>query len=265
MNSVENNTSTESKKLKIYTVISAAIAFITAFLGVLASISSSEARSRYFENAALAICLYVAIAIAAAFALSSFFVFKRTTLVKENAESSVLRFLNLSPAVALIICTVVSATSKMVLALRVCVAILCILSALGYICRAFKLPDTVKLICGYSQVLFLIFIIVSLYVENSIEINSPFKLLVQFAAAALMLEALTDMRNILYGVRLRMFAFSKILSLTVCLLTGCVIVYIFASGNKVFDKSYLAYSIYFLCNSLCCYLSFKSVSAEPNP
>lgn len=262
MNSVENNISTDKKKLKIYTVASAAIAVILAFIGVLASVPSSEARSRYFENHALATCLYAALALMVAFALSAFFAFKRTTLVTDNVESSALRFLNLSPAIALIICSIVSATSNTALGLRVGVTTICVLSAIGCVSKAFKLPDTVKIICGYAQVLFLIFIIVSLYLERSIEINCPFKLLVQFAAAALMLEALTDMRGILYRCRARMFVSSKTLSLSMCLLTGCVIVYTFASGNKVFDKSYLAYSIYFLCNSLCTYLSLKSASAE---
>ena len=86
-----------------------------------------------------------------------------------------------------------------------------------------------------------------LYLDFDIELNSPFKIAVQFGAVALMLGTIADARAILSRIKAPWFIFFKSVASSLCLICAGLIFTAFSRGFDVFPKLYLVLSILYAC------------------
>ncbi len=135
------------------------------------------------------------------------------------------------------------------------IILLSVISAISYIIKPFDIFGFSKLPISLGTVGMGIAIIALLYFDFKVELNSPYKLAVQFGAAALILCAISDIRLGMGRISHGWLILLKSISLSLTLLSSSLVITAFARGSAVLPMSYLVFAVMFAANAL-------SISAE---
>lgn len=269
MNDTQNNQSTtpEGKKtcrrLPVFQNVLAALTVILALLGTATTFFSFDGESRYFENSAPSIALAIASGAAVALAISAFFVFKGVKLEKTPAKHR-------KSALALRALTVIHAAFCAFYAISgisaaqddkngdasrtfavLLIFLMFTLCAVYNVSHSIKLNKTLVIFSGFAQIAFCLYVIATLYFDRAVELNSPFKLIVQFTAAAIAIDTCMELRDVISGVSTRAYIAAKTLSVSLGLLCAAIILCAVAKGAAIDGIGYVCYSSYFLLISIC--------------
>ena len=256
-----NSSPTQSQKsIKAFRILYMALIGLLIVSGIIAFTVGFEPELRYFKNSPLTIPLAVAAAATAILALSSFFLFKRKKA--EIHRESPLRFVAMLPMIAILrlimhisvnlITSVPHDRNNAVQAIidpwMIAILVTAVFVVIYFLAQIFKMNKALELISGFLQILFCIFVIAKLYLDLSVEINSPIKLLLQFSAAAIILCTMADMRRSLDMCSAPLFCASRLLMLA-CGVTNTIA--LFAEIVPKADKYGELYSVYSLIFITC--------------
>ena len=224
---------TETPKLRIYRAIAVILALVSATVGALSILLSFDGQSRYLESSAVTALLWVCIAVGVVFAFSSLFVFKSGHNATVDVSASPLRFWGILPTLIALTFPVIIFAGAHSNAFKAVAAVVCVMCVIRQLSDLLRLSPNFKLICCYSEILVAIFIISSLYVDLTIEMNSPFKLLVQFGAAVIMLDTVCDCHGIIGAVSPKTHVGTKCAVCTLGLVVGAVMCAMFFTHREL--------------------------------
>ena len=127
------------------------------------------------------------------------------------------------------------------------ILLLSLVATAFFILKMFNNSDTLKILCAIGVFALGTAIIGLLYLDFEIELNSPFKLAVQFGGVALMLGTIADARATLSRIRSCWFVFFKSVASSLCLLCAGLVFTVFARGFKILPDVYLVLAIFYAC------------------
>lgn len=247
-----------------------ALTLAVCALGCVSVVSSCEKDARYFSPSIIPAVFAIGIVLAVALSFSALFIFRkeRTDFTDtSDAYSKVTRCTNLLPAL-LSLCLSLFALFDESLgewgnAVMICGAV----ASVFFIFKFLSRYAIAKVISGFGIFALGAVIIASLYLDLTVEINSHFKLLVQFGATGMLIGTIADLRaalspkasegsassdSELVKIGVRGFIFLKSLALVPCLVCSAVIILYFAEGNAAFGLHYLIYSLLYLAFAVPC-------------
>ena len=252
------NTANKSKLYKIASGV-----FVSAIL-IVAAITFSLSfggESRYFISSPITTAFYVTLGAGVLFTMSSLVVFKGDAIrIKSGAVSAFFSCLSAVSTAVLFIyyiygdiatqnpgssqeifwrASAVNTSEKLIAAL----ILVCIPALLYCVCKAFRLNKTLTLFLGYLRILFFALIIATLYLDFSVELNTPVKLIIQFAAAAAMLGTVSDLRVIIGRAHAATFMLSKLSSMMLSSLALITLVTEILPGVEKYGNDYIIFSI----------------------
>ncbi len=239
--------SREQNKLSIIRAACAIIAAIAALLGAAAVFLCREEPSRYLNSSPATYAFYLAIALGVVCAVACLFLFKSGTTEQSERPNLAQRIFGIVAHAALLIAAFTVITSD---APTVIKAIVIISSLMGSFMSNESGNVNSALAGAYAKVLFCILIISMLYIDLTVEMNSPFKLMIQFAAASVALTSLCDARRIAFGISAKLSVGAKVLACVLGLSSGAVTIVgaIFKGG--LVPTQYLIYSAYFTAEAI---------------
>ncbi len=254
----------EKKKRAIYMLISLFLTAITAVLGIYVTILSRDNGTRYFSDIQASSLLCLSLSAAITFDISAIFVFKgsRSAPIQAKVNQSSWIELITVPSILLPAYLAFKDVEGGSLATVFCVSAVVLASAC--IIAAFTKSPSLKVIKSYLEVLFCILIITSLYLDLVVELNSPYKLLIQFAAAIIILSALADARLMFSRCSAKLFVFAKLTTITLCTLSAAVNITCFAYKGPIQDQAYLFYSLFFAAKSICTLIEYPDIKTVEN-
>ena len=249
MDSLQKNT----RIYKAYKIATAVILGLLTITSVLAFTLGFETDIRYFNDSYFSIPFAIVAIAALALATSSLFLFKGASI--NRYPEPLLKFASVLPVIALIRLTLHTMWNELLrlsqasadgidAAIDLWVVLLFIteIFAAAYnLSEIFSKNKILKLVSGLAQMLFCIIVIAKLYVDFSVEINSPVKLILQFSAAAIILCTLSDLREELEIPNAFIFTASRISSISFGIVSAVVF---FAEIAQHADKYGNDYSIY---------------------
>ncbi len=244
----------------------AIIALVLAIsaLGSMSVVSSCEKDARYLSASGMVTAFAIGLILAAVLSISALFIFKKERVELSASDewyAKVARCSSLLPAALSLFVTAFapfdSTLGEWGNAVMICGAI----STLFFILKLFPRYIAATVISGFGIFALCAVIIASLYLDLLIEINSHFKLLVQFGAVGVILGTIADLRATLSSkiagqqesaeresikIRARGYVFLKSLALTLSAACASVIILYFIEGNTAFGAHYLVYSLLYL-------------------
>ncbi len=233
---------------KTYKYATILLALLTCALGASVFILFSEESGNYLTSSSLTVVFYVLLCIDVIFAISASFLFKRADGI--SCESKIARYTNLVPAAAATYCLVTLSTSTERSILDILLIITAAFTVLFCVSKTAKLPDALSIGAGYGQILFCVLIVVKFYLDLSVEINAPAKLLLQFSAILAAFSTLSDIRCILGRSNAAQFVFSK--TLVACLSpVAFVAVLTLPKASTGELRDYLCYAVFLLTYAIC--------------
>ncbi len=268
----------EQKKLLLYFFSSIILTVLTSVFGAYSVLLSQGEGSRYFADAWATHALTITLVSSIALSLSAIFVFRTDNKAILGIKSKGLRFFELLSAVSAALCAYFILTrhqeNVLIQAETVSEAILsalyaatgvsaAILSA-AYAAAILSDRAPAKIIKSYAEILFCIFIITSLYLDLTIELNSPYKLLIQFAAASVILAALADARQELSSCALKLLIPARLIEITLCALCAAVNITAFVQGAPIYDQDYLFFSVFFAAKAICGIIKYININYQKN-
>jgi ABC-type proline/glycine betaine transport system permease subunit len=240
---------------KAYKIAAIAIFIALAVASALAFTWGFESDIRYFKDSPLTVVLVIPSVAALGLAFSSLFVFKGQKAT--GHPEPLFRFVAMLPMIAmirLIIHFIWSEYSRLAQSSEkatldvwvIFIVITAVFSAIYNLSEIFEMNKPLKLISGLMQIIFCIIAIASLYVDFTVELNSPVKLLIQFSAAAMLLCMLADLRKELDLPNAAAFILSRICSVSMGLVSAVALfAEILPNADKYLD-SYSVYSLVFI-------------------
>ena len=240
----------ELAKLSAYRVTATVLALATSLCGVLCAIFALDGKSRYFENSPLTATLWILIAISVAFSLSALFVFKSKHKIELCKYPRLAGLWGNVPALIALSFPAIIFVGNYSTAFKALAAIVCVLCAMSSLAHLFTFSPNLKLICSYCEILVSIFIISSLYIDLSIEMNSPLKLLIQFSAAAVMIGTLCDCHKTIGHVSPKTHVGAKSIVCIMGLLCGAVCISLLIHRPETLPLSYYAYAAFLAAHSV---------------
>ncbi len=127
-----------------------------------------------------------------------------------------------------------------------------LISAIFFVLKIFDNLETAKFICSLGVFALSTLIIASLYLDFSIELNSPYKLAVQFAAVAVMLGTMADMRHILSKTGAGRFIYLKAIAAILALLASGLVFTVWPSEANAIPEGYFVYSLFYFSYAVSC-------------
>ena len=205
--------------LAIYKLGTAVILAFLAVIGLISFLAFFDSDARYFENSPVKYVLYVILALAVLFALSSIFLSKKIGKIgiAQKAPYNI-SLIPTATAIAVFAVAAIETIKSDNSTLSIIIVISLLGAALYHLTDVLKLPTAAKLALGYVKILFCVLIIAKLYLDFKVELNSPIKLIAQFSAATAVLSILSDLRFLIDRASTGYFIFSKICYLTTSLL-----------------------------------------------
>lgn len=249
--------------LRAFLAAAYAIAIILAALGAATVLFSFDNQTRYFRGTAISIALAATSAVVVVLAICAFFLFKSQKLQRAPIENrKVGRILRLLTILPIVICayyvittTIENAkqndTDSSVVPSVVLLFIMFTLCAVYNVSHAMVLNKTLSIFSGMAQIAFCVYVMTTLYFNWSVELNSPFKLIVQFAAASLAIDTCMEVRDIISGVSTRAYVATKTLSMSLGSLCFAISLCAVIKGARIEGFGYLWYSLYFLALAIC--------------
>lgn len=259
------NESSQNKKQSpsnIYAVCAAAITILSAISGVISVFAFYTSGERYFNSTVPSYIMLASSLLAVILALRIIIKPKCTVISEVRSDSS--NAIMLLPAAPALICFFGAASSDTAIALKIALCACSFFVAAYHVSASLKLSKSVTLVLSYLKVIFCILIVTSLHIDLSIESNSPFKLLIQFAAISVMVSTLADAKKLLSKATVRYFTVAKIISASLCMLAGSTILSVFLTESKALGEEYLCYSLFLISDSLLsvCLLARTSIPDE---
>ena len=251
-----------------YLCVIVALAIAVATIGCMAVIGACEEDARYFSDATMPRLFAIGIAVAIAVSFVPLFIFKKELPLNfdlSGYDIKTARFSNLLPALLSLYAAFFALTDEVLGQWGNAVLICSLITALFFALKIFPRFTVPKVISGFGVFVLGAVIIASLYLDHVIEINSHFKLLVQFGAAGMILGTMADLRVELSArtpdgsklpdsqfskIGVKGYVFLKSLSLTLCLVCSAAVIIYFAKGNTAFGLHYLAYSLLYVSCAL---------------
>lgn len=249
-----NSTPNSSKKaLRIFRILSAALVCSLAVACIIAFTVGFEPELRYFRNSPLTIPLTVTAVATVVLALSAFFLFKGKNAALRR--ESPLRFLAMLPMIAILrliihiaiglITNAVPSPSNDAQATldpwMIGILVTAAFAVIYSLSEIFRINKAFEIISGFLQILFCILVIAKLYIDFSVEINSPVKLLLQFSATAIILCTMADLRRSFDMCSAPIFCASRLIMLA---LGSASAIALFAEIIPEADKYGELYSVY---------------------
>ncbi len=130
------------------------------------------------------------------------------------------------------------------------ILLLSITAALFFTLKLLNKAELLRAICAICIFALCTAIIAFLYLDFDIELNSAFKLAVQFGAVALIFGTIADARALLSRIGYGWFILLKSIAASLSLICSCLVITAFARSFTVLPESYLALSIVYFCYAL---------------
>jgi hypothetical protein len=235
---------------------------LSAALGAVSFAAYMNESGRYLRPSLIVIALYVVIAVTVILAFAALFLFPRSNKVSSEQKwvkyTLLLPIASLLPIIAAAAKTVDAAawadeSKRLAFIISILIFATAIISLCYFISIILSFKGSVSAILGYFFIIFCILVIATLHMDYSFEMNSPFKVTVQFAAAFTALSALSDIRNQLDRPSAKQYVLSKLCCLVFNALS--LIGSIFAH-SRGYGSEYLTYSIFFTSCALCSSIEF---------
>lgn len=252
----------KNRIFKRYLCVSVGLAVLTAAAGVLCVLFSFDGQSRYFTDSVWTIALSVLLALCAISGLVALFLFKKTAANIEIAASSPFRWLNVLTSVSLVACACavlkklelvnakpVETGGELTLGMAAVLFmfLLCIAYSLSKIANR---QGAIVTVSGMAELILCLYVIVTLYFDPIIEINSPFKLLIQFTAASVALAVCAEIRQHVSGISAATYVAAKTMSAALGLVSFAITICLYAKDVSLDGYVYLVYSIYFAARAI---------------
>jgi hypothetical protein len=242
------------KRLWSFIAIALVLALAASAAGIISALGSFEDGSRYFPSSVATVALEVLLVMAVVASVSALFIFGTKALKKRKfAYTSPARLLHLLPAIVSIACihhafdpsSLAPSDEQTGASLSSLVYIIGIFCALYCISCMFKgFNKALRLVSGMVSIVFCLIIMIVLYFDLAVELNSPLKLLVQFAASSLAIDLCMELRDTATAVSTGAFIASKVLLITLCSVAFAVLLCAVSRGAELPDNTYLIYSAY---------------------
>ena len=285
MNDYTPNISPQSKprsKAKGYLYTLLAVTAICIAVGALCSVLALDGETRYFTTQTASIAVLAVFALCTLLSIVALFVFGKSEVSTVNIKTSVAKRLIFPEFAMMTVCTyfvLQPVAKKMSNAAKndgndaaltvIATALLLIALILGYLYSArfaFKNPSrTFISVMGICRIVFFLYIITTLYFDMVVELNSPFKLIIQFSAVAAALQTCIEVRNVISGASQRAYVAAKVLCATfgvLCFTLTCGAV---AKGVPQPDSSYLIYAAYFATLALFSAYEIVCITRQSKP
>ena len=263
-----------------YLCVTIALTIAVCALGCISVVSSCESDARYFSASTAVTVFAIAIALSIALSFAALFIFKKEPIKSADMSDGyarAARYSSVLPAFVSLGVALFSLFNEGLEQWSNAVMIFGALSALFFTLKLFTRLVTLKAVSGFGVFLLGAVIIASLYLDMTIELNSHFKLLVQFGAAGMILGTIADLRTLLspsspkkaktsndigeaensakdgeevIKITARGFIFLKLLASTLCAVCSSVIILYFAVGNSALGTHYLVYSVLYLAYAI---------------
>ena len=236
------------KLLKICKGVSLALVAITFALGALAFSNSSKDNGNYLILSPLSAFFYATLVTDVVFTLFLLIIFRKAGRVKSEDKKA--NFLSLLPAAAATYCLVSLSANTDRGVLDVLIMISAALSILFCVSKIAKISDVLTVLSGYGQVFFGIFIVAHVYLDHSIELNSPAKLLLLFSSSLMTFSVLSDLRYTLGRNNAAHFICFRFLAACLSPVAFVAILNVSATNNGEIKK-HLCFGIFLLSYALC--------------
>lgn len=244
---------------KIYKYVSLALAAITCVFGALSFYTCGEECENYLPASPLTTVFYVILVIDVIFAITAMLLFKKAGRIL--SENKIAKYFSLIPAAAATYCLVTLSTSTERGVLDIFFMICAALTLLFCVSRIAKLPDVLALCAGYGQVIFGILLVARIYLDSSIEMNSPAKLLLQFAAIAVSFSTLSDIRLLLGKGNAIQFVSAKAFVAFLCPVAFIATTALQKARDGT-DKEYLCFALFLLAYAVCEIVKLFTANAD---
>ena len=239
--------------LNAYKVGAAVLALLTAIFGALSFVTSMTENGRYFVSSVSVTLLYISLALTIIFAFSSVIAFEKNFII--STPFKWIRFTYLLPAVCIASIIVnlfkklsANSTDEQNRIIEILLVVSAFASLFYLLSIVINFSKTVTAGFGYVFILFCILAIAKFHTDHSLEMNSPFKIIMQFTAAATALSILSDIRTCIGRPGPSQYLISKICSITLSVLCVVSSAIVYSRG---FSTDYIIYAILFLACAIC--------------
>lgn len=266
MNSGKNLDKDTISTNKLYKIASFLITLSVTVAGGSALALSFEKHSRYFASSLISIAFAIALGTSVLFALSALYIFKGEAVKESNstaakifsivsavgASISFIYYIYADAAANLAANSAPAGSAEAVYegpeTITIALIITGAIAAAYSIFKAFSNNKAVTLFAGYIRVIFFALIITLFYLDFSVELNSPIKLLIQFGACAAMLATLAELRVIVGRSIASLFVATKLLTMIfACLNLAALCIQIIPNIDK-YGHAYLLFpALLFIC------------------
>lgn len=122
------------------------------------------------------------------------------------------------------------------------VMVAALVSGVFFLLKLFKGACAGKVIGGFGIFALCAIIIASLYLDHEIELNSDFKLLVQFGAAGIIIGTMADIRKLLSRIQTKWYIALKAIGFILCAVCPAVLLAPSVISCELFPSAYFVYS-----------------------
>lgn len=266
-----NKNLTKEASLKICKIGAVILTSLAAIFGALSFVTCMTESGRYFRTSFAVTMLHITIAATVLLAISSIFLFTKSQ--KIESERKWIKYIYALPAIGLLPLITIFFKSLNTLnfavdteRLKCIISILIFATAilsLGYfIAVSFNFKGGAVAGFGYVFILFCMLAIAQIHTDHSFEMNSPFKITIQFTAVATALNALSDIRNHIGRPSASQYVSAKLCCLVLnvlCLISSAV------AYSQGYGINYLTYSVFFTSCAICSSIEFFTSTVSELP
>ncbi len=212
-----------------------------------AAASVSNGGERYLANSVYASTLTVLIILSVILPFSAPIIYKGR---RPDKPSLFARLFSIIPAGAAVFTSVYAVLYGFGVKWDLAMICFALVSAIFFILKLFEKHKAAKLLTVFGVLALAVSIIALLYFDYEIELNSTYKLAVQFGAAGLILTAISDARHETDRLSLGWYILLKSISLSLSLLASSLVITAFVSLETALPISYLVFSVLYAANSV---------------
>ena len=213
----------------------------------LADTAADSTPSRYFADSWASASLCILIPVSVILPCSMPFLLKCSPSKKTNNAANALSWLVGLGAIALFVYIIMKGLG---VSWDMGFALIALGAAVFFMLKPLHGREAAKIFFSFGVLSLGIAIIAMLYFDREIELNSPYKLAVQFGAVGVMLGTLADAREVMSRITLGWSLLIKSTALTLTLTCIGSVVTAFAVGNTSLPEHYLIFALFYLPYSL---------------
>lgn len=251
-----------------YLCVVVALALAACAIGCMAVISSCAPNARYFDRSPMFFTFIALLALTVVTSFASLFIFEKERIDVLSAQEryeKVAKYSNGVTVLASLLVAVFALVDDSFGEWGNTVLILSLVVCLFYALKTFSRAIVLTVISGFGVFVLSAVIIASLYLDQVIELNSHFKLLVQAGAAGMIFGTIADLRARLspkvpegskvsdsdfFRIGVRGYLLLKSISLLLCSAPATVVIIYFLEGNTAFRAHYFIYSCLYLASAV---------------